>query len=955
MDLNESQHPLSERLTDPINLLHIPNTRANVALAYNYVLDAMDGRLKHGRGTMYFAPRWKQITYLVQTSEAWTYFVYFACVLHSCLAFAKDASTRHPASWVLALEFLSMAIYFADIALKASYMGPRIYISKKAHKMQVLLTSIYLLDWLITVSGAGVVRFATALRPTFLVGRHRDIRRIFFLIVELTPKLARVMSILAGFILVFAMLGVAFLQQPYGGSAAIGSVFQGAFDHVPIASLRMFVLFTTENYPHITVPAWVDTRWSFLFFFVFVYGGVFFLTALLLALIVSLYLERAGDQVHSERKKEWKGLIKAFELLDERGRGYIDLPQFCELMEILRPGDDLPAVHFYYQLLDRDGNRQVDPFDFLDMREILLLHAAKLDDKRRIPSTRVAVHTPFIHRLLVRYTRWPYRAATINILIGINTVIGCATWSDMSKRDELVVIGINLTLAVLFVIDKATKIGLKKIKSISADAVSTVASLLLLIVAVSIDAHNVVPATIANVITLMRLPWRSPDARFGMLLLHWVLGVLFHLSILMVAVCYFFAAVGWEMYRDYGADDPDAFYAPFNCGIGFKTLGCSMFTLFQVVTGSNWQDAMNSAMKLANWHAAIYFVIFYIISNLILMDLLLAVTIEVFIGFRRRYQGLSVDDLHQAFIEIPHDVIDDYLEAAFGKPRESSSDVQVHSLVTKAHEQVQKNMRQSESLPTRRRSRASSIFGYTTRSSLEVIKRRLTLNTSQNSETINFERPKTAGNTVYRLHRDRGPWRRELSGREDALTLISAADLKKLNKSIKLDLIAMHQAKARTRQETVHKLAMHRLARGGSEEENGVLSRISPILHWWKAYQSLLEIEGEEEDGSSDGGSQSSGTIADKPLSARRRKSVFTLHTARLEPDDLDDPEMFRARIDPVDTSLQVPTMPFQRPVLRDRNALASSQLLSLSIDEQPEHNDITSEGMSDPRVEKIP
>jgi hypothetical protein len=32
------------RLTDPLNQLHIPNTRANVALAYNYVLDAMDGR-----------------------------------------------------------------------------------------------------------------------------------------------------------------------------------------------------------------------------------------------------------------------------------------------------------------------------------------------------------------------------------------------------------------------------------------------------------------------------------------------------------------------------------------------------------------------------------------------------------------------------------------------------------------------------------------------------------------------------------------------------------------------------------------------------------------------------------------------------------------------------------------------------------------------------------------------
>ena len=34
-------------------------------------------------------------------------------------------------------------------------------------------------------------------------------------------------------------------------------------------------------------------------------------------------------------------------------------------------------------------------------------------------------------------------------------------------------------------------------------------------------------------------------------------------------------------------------------------------------------------------------------------------TIEVFIGFRRRYQGFTVDDLHQAYVEIPNESLDD--------------------------------------------------------------------------------------------------------------------------------------------------------------------------------------------------------------------------------------------------------------------------------------------------------
>lgn len=33
------------------------------------------------------------------------------------------------------------------------------------------------------------------------------------------------------------------------------------------------------------------------------------------------------------------------------------------------------------------------------------------------------------------------------------------------------------------------------------------------------------------------------------------------------------------------AVESTAFYGEYGCGIGFKTLGCSLFTLFQVVTG----------------------------------------------------------------------------------------------------------------------------------------------------------------------------------------------------------------------------------------------------------------------------------------------------------------------------------------------------------------------------------
>jgi hypothetical protein len=91
-----------------------------------------------------------------------------------------------------------------------------------------------------------------------------------------------------------------------------------AFDNVPRAFVHLFVLMTTENFPDFIEAAWAANRATYAYFFVFVYLGRFFLTALFLALTVSFYLEYTEKQVTSERKKEWKGLLKAFNMIDTK-------------------------------------------------------------------------------------------------------------------------------------------------------------------------------------------------------------------------------------------------------------------------------------------------------------------------------------------------------------------------------------------------------------------------------------------------------------------------------------------------------------------------------------------------------------------------------------------------------------------------------------------------------------
>ena len=56
----------------------------------------------------------------------------------------------------------------------------------------------------------------------------------------------------------------------------------------------------------------------------------------------------------------FSGLMKAFQLLDPQSRGYLCFSQFFELMRTLKPTAELPEVRFYFELLDRDGNSQVN-------------------------------------------------------------------------------------------------------------------------------------------------------------------------------------------------------------------------------------------------------------------------------------------------------------------------------------------------------------------------------------------------------------------------------------------------------------------------------------------------------------------------------------------------------------------------------------------------------------------
>ena len=70
---------------------------------------------------------------------------------------------------------------------------------------------------------------------------------------------------------------------------------------------------------------------------------------------------------------------------------------------------------------------------------------------------------------------------------------------------------------------------------------------------------------------------------------------------------------------------------------GFVTPTCASMTMWQQITTSNWHDIMNSVAQASGFWAYAYFCIFYIVINLVLLDLTIAMTIEMYNAIKSQY------------------------------------------------------------------------------------------------------------------------------------------------------------------------------------------------------------------------------------------------------------------------------------------------------------------------------
>nr|CAB3227396.1 probable voltage-dependent N-type calcium channel subunit alpha-1B [Phallusia mammillata] len=149
-------------------------------------------------------------------------------------------------------------------------------------------------------------------------------------------------------------------------------------------------------------------------------------------------------------------------------------------------------------------------------------------------------------------------------------------------------------------------------------------------------------AVVSGLAVLIRAVFNSQHARTAVAVLRNIYPVMFDLILLVITIIFFYAVLGLEIFQNNTLANSsrqgyEGSYVEYGCGVGFETFGCALLIVFQIVTTNDWHEIMLGAILDSGWPSVFYFISCYLIVDMIVMNLFVAISIEA-------YKKLAIDN-----------------------------------------------------------------------------------------------------------------------------------------------------------------------------------------------------------------------------------------------------------------------------------------------------------------------
>ncbi|KAI3472481.1 hypothetical protein Pfo_030869 [Paulownia fortunei] len=569
----------------------------------------------------------------------------------------------------LIYEGVTILILIVHILFPITYEGCSIFWKSYLNRLKVLLLLILIADLSVYVLYLSPLAFYTLplriapyIRVVFVVLNIRDIRDSIIILVGMLRTYLNVLALWLLFLLFSSWLAYVIFEDTEQGRTIFTSYGATLY--------QMFILFTTSNNPDVWIPAYKASRWYCLFFVLYVLLGVYFVTNLILAVVYDSFKSELVKQVSEKDRNRTRILKKAFNLIDNNNLGYLNKDQCIRLFEELNKYRTLPKISredfelIFYEL-DDSHDIKINLDEFSDLSHAIGLRFQKEDSEPIFESCPAFYNSPASENLkdIVRSPKFGYVIAFILIMNFVAVIIETTLDIENNSAQEAWQ-KVEFVFGWIYVLEMALKVYAYGFVNYWRDGQNRFDFVITLVIVGSIisiheqQVSGFIGETttflsprgltflsngewiryllIARMLRLIRLLMHVQQYRaFVATFLTLIPSLMPYLGTIFCVLC-IYCSLGVQIFGGIvnagnpnliGTDLEDNDYLLFN----FNDYPNGMVTLFNLLVMGNWQVWMQSYKNLTGtaW-TYVYFISFYLITILLLLNLVVAFVLEAF-------------------------------------------------------------------------------------------------------------------------------------------------------------------------------------------------------------------------------------------------------------------------------------------------------------------------------------
>lgn len=265
-----------------------------------------------------------------------------------------------------AIEMFALGIIAIELLLKFRWMGPRRFFSHGRTVSKLVVMVLMNLETIIILLRHSIhARYSRALRPIFLLDNHycHGLRRAVRQIFQSLPPIIDMFTLAMFFMFVFSIFGFYMFASN-----------NHYFSDMPKTVGNLLVLATTANLPDIMMPSYAISRWSAIYFVLFIIIHLFLFTNLTMAAVYEIFTRREKEKFHKLLLHRRKACQKAFKLLVSRRQpNKIQYRQFMGLMRYLNQKCSMFDAYLIFKALDTDKSGSLSLEEFYQIYDFINL------------------------------------------------------------------------------------------------------------------------------------------------------------------------------------------------------------------------------------------------------------------------------------------------------------------------------------------------------------------------------------------------------------------------------------------------------------------------------------------------------------------------------------------------------------------------------------------------------